>query len=234
MLTHAFTEDRSLITSIRAGGAAAGLLSLVALAGCGGGASNGTSSSTTGSTAVDPCLVNTWVSQSASGTFQGQQAQISGGTGEKVTVKGDGSIDIDDSGEAPMNITVGGQSVQVKSTGQATGRATTAGNKLAVTLDSGSTLMNQTLDTSGNPQGTPQPAPSTVSDTYTCSANQQLSLSMTESSGTQHTVVYVPASSNGGGAASSGTDTGSSSSSTSSSDTGGGSSSSDTGSSSST
>lgn len=225
-----------MTASMRTGGAAAGLLSLVVLAGCGGSSGNSTTSGS-GSSAVDPCIVNTWVSSKIEGSLQGQTAQISGGTGEKVTIDNDGNIQIDDSNVAPLNITAQGQSVQVKQSGQGSGKVTTTGgNKMQVNL-SNTTITQQAFDATGTtPQGTPEPAPSTSNLTYTCSANQQLQLSQSQSSGGNQTVTYVPASSNGGGASSSGTDTGSSSSSnTSGSDTGSGSgsSSSDTSSSSS-
>lgn len=145
-----------------------------------------------------------------------------------MTIGSDGSIDIDDSNVAPLQITVGGQSLQVKQSGQ----ATTSGNKLHVDLTS-SNLSSQAFDSTGAPQGTPDSVPKSVNDTYTCSANQQLQLTQAQNGGSE-TVTLVPASSSGGGGSS--TDTGSSSGDTgsgTSTDTGSGSST-DTGSSSST
>jgi hypothetical protein len=210
-----------LTTSLRAGAAAVGVLSLAVLTGCGSSGSGGSGSSPS-SAAVDGCLVNTWVSSAVSGETGGQAAQISGGTGEKVTIDASGAIRIDDSNTAPLHVTAQGQSAQIKEAGQGSGKVTTTGgNKLQVTLDS-STLTQQVFDPTGaTAQGTPEPLPTTLTDAYTCSSNQ-LQITQTESAGSQ-TVTYVTASSSGGGASSSGTDTGSSSSS--GSDTGGGSSS---------
>ncbi len=211
-----------MTASIRAGGAAVGLLSLAVLAGCGG-SSGGNASSSSSAGAIDPCLVNTWMSTKVTGTLNGQAAQISGGTGEKVTFSSDGTVNVDDSGVSAMNITAGGQSAVIKSTGQGSGKATTSGgNKLVVTLSSNS-LSQQFYDPSGAPQGTPQAAPGTVNDTYTCSANQELSLTTTQTGG-DVTTTYQPASSGSGGSS---TESGSASS-------GGSGSSTDTGSSSST
>ncbi len=215
-----------MTASIRAGGAAVGLLSLTVLAGCGG-SSGGNASSSSSASAIDPCLVNTWVSTKVAGTLNGQAAQISGGTGEKVTFSSDGTVDVDDSGVSTMNITAGGQSGVLKSTGQGSGKATTSGgNKLVVTLSSNS-LTQQFYDPSGAPQGTPQAAPGTVNDTYTCSANQELSLTTSQSGGGEVTTTYQPASNSGSGGSSTGSGSGSST------DTGSSSSSTDTGSSSS-
>ena len=175
-----------------------GLLCIVVVAGCGGGASDGSTSSPTAGSTVDPCLVNTWVSISVSGEVQGQVAQISGGTGEKVTIGGDGSIQIDDSDVAPLHVTAQGKSAQVKQSGRGSGKViSSGGNRVQVTLDS-SDLAQQVFDATGaNAQGTPQAVPTAVTLSYTCSANRQLQLSQSPSSGGSQTVTYRPASRNG-------------------------------------
>jgi hypothetical protein len=180
---------------MRAGGLAAAVLSLAA---CGGGSSNTSSDSSSsssggGSASVDSCLVNTWVSTGVSGSANGQTAQASGGTGEKVTIAADGAIQIDDSNTTLLNITAGGQSGSVKQTGRATGKITVSGDKLVVTLDPGGTLSNQAVDASGAPVGSPQPAPATVDATYKCSAGQEFQITQTSSTGVS-TVIYAPAS----------------------------------------
>jgi hypothetical protein len=177
---------------MRAGGLAAAVLSLAA---CGGGSSNSSSSSSSssggGGAPVDSCLVNTWVSTAVSGSANGQTAQASGGTGEKVTIAADGAIQIDDSNTTVLNITAGGQSGSVKQTGRATGKIAVSGDKLVVTLDPGGTLSNQAVDASGAPVGSPQPAPATVDATYKCSAGQQFQITQTSSTGVS-TVTYAP------------------------------------------
>jgi hypothetical protein len=180
---------------MRAGGLAVAVLSLAA---CGGGSSNSSSDSSSsssggGSASVDSCLVNTWVSTGVSGSANGQTAQASGGTGEKVTIAADGAIQIDDSNTTLLNITAGGQSGSVKQTGRATGKITVSGDKLVVTLDPGGTLSNQAVDASGAPVGSPQPAPATVDATYKCSAGQEFQITQTSSTGVS-TVIYAPAS----------------------------------------
>ncbi|HXA27856.1 MAG TPA: hypothetical protein VN193_03825 [Candidatus Angelobacter sp.] len=175
----------------RAGGAAAGILSLAALAGCGSGSSNssGGSGSPSATAALDSCLVGTWVSTGVSGTIGGQPAQASGGTGEKVTINNDGTITIDDSNTTTLQISTGGQSIGVKQTGKGSGKATTAADKVTVTLDPGSTLTNQTIDSTGAPVGTPDAGPSSVTATFKCTQGQSLQLIQTTSSGTS-TVNY--------------------------------------------
>jgi hypothetical protein len=173
----------------RTGGAAAGLFSLVALAGCGGSGNTSSSGGGGASAAIDSCLVGTWTSTGVSGTINGSPAQASGGSGEKATFNSDGSVEIDDSNTTTLQITTSGQTVALKQTGKGSGKATTTADKVTVTLDPGSTLSTQTVDASGAPLGTPDASQTTVTATFKCSQGQSLQLTQTTSSGTS-TVDY--------------------------------------------
>jgi hypothetical protein len=197
-----------VLSYTRAGGAAAIALGLVALAGCGG---SGNSSPTSSSTetpspshgSVDGCLV-------------GQTAQVNGGTGEKISFTADGSVLIDDSAVTVMSIAANGKTVELKQSGQGTGKVTSGGTgKITVTLDSNNTLSNQVLDATGAPLGTPEPAPASLAVDYKCTAGQELQLTQHQSSGDVTVVYQAGTGGSGGSGSSSGSSSESSSSSTS-------------------
>jgi hypothetical protein len=210
-----------VLSYTRAGGAAAIALGLVALAGCGG---SGNSSPTSSSTetpspshgSVDGCLVGTWVATSVRGTLGGQTAQVNGGTGEKISFTADGSVLIDDSAVTVMSIAANGKTVELKQSGQGTGKVTSGGTgKITVTLDSNNTLSNQVLDATGAPLGTPEPAPASLAVDYKCTAGQELQLTQHQSSGDVTVVYQAGTGGSGGSGSSSGSSSESSSSSTS-------------------
>jgi hypothetical protein len=212
----------TLRLSLRACGGTAASLCLFGLVGCGAGG-NGTSSASP-SAAIDDCLVGSWVSSAVSASANGQPVQVTGGSGERLTINADGTVNIDDSDATVMDISAGGQVAHVKQSGQGTGKlATRNGSKVTLTLDSGSSLVTEQVDAGGGVVGTPAAAPTTVDGTYQCTAGQELKLTSSQSDGTQ-TVTYTPAGGSGsssetGGSSSQGGGTGTESSGSSSTNT---------------
>ena len=130
--------------------------------------SSSTSSVALSATGVDQCLVGSWKSTMVTGTvtISGTQYTFTGGAGESLIIKADGTYADDHAGEQQVTGTGGGHTVVITNTGADSGTIVAAAQQVTIKPTDPSTV-TQTVQQDGTTVSTTHPAASTSAQ-YGC------------------------------------------------------------------